>query len=169
MASPLLPYNNGRILVPDEGTVALQSGRWVTDTVTAHLVELFIKRQQYSGVSSGSKQVPLASQLNGEMMPGASGDMFFYRGYALRSVEVPSNWNLETDSEAGLAWQPITTTPPWGNPGKEVQFKFGTEEIMRFAKIQRFSGQYGGKGIDEILYKNMGGVEIQLTGADLEN
>lgn len=169
MASPLLPYANGRVLVPDQGTVVLNNGRWVTDVSTAELVEVFIKRQQYSGVSSGSRQVPLPSQLNGEMMPGASGDGFYYRGYALRSVQVPGNWDLDTSDETGLAWQQITTTPPWGNPGIECQFKIGTDPIMRFAKIQRFSGKFGGLGIDKILYKDIGGVEIQLTGTDLES
>ena len=67
MASPLLPYENARILVPDEGTVTQVGGRWVTSEANAYLVKLFIKRAQYSGVSSGSKMIPLPSQLDGEM------------------------------------------------------------------------------------------------------
>ena len=40
---------------------------------------------------------------------------------------------------------------------------------MPAAKIQRSSGQYGGQGIDEIIYKEIGGVEIQITGGELQN
>ena len=168
MASPLLPYANGRLLVPDEGTVTQVDGRWVTSDDTAYLVELFIKRAQYSGVSSGSKMIPLPSQLNGEMLPGASGDQFYYRGYALRMVQVAGSWDLVTGDESGLAWQEVTTTPPWLNTGKECKFRFGTDPIMNFAKVQRSSGQYGGQGIDKILYKEMGGVEIQISGSELQ-
>lgn len=169
MASPLLPYANARILVPDEGVASLVNGRWVTGTATAYLVELFIKRAQYSGVSSGSKAIPLASQLDGEMMPGASGDQFYYRGYALNYVEVAASWDLETSDETGLVWLPVTGQTTWLATGKECQFRFGNDPIMPTAKIQRSSGIFGGQGIDEIIYKEIGGVEIQLTGSELQN
>ena len=40
---------------------------------------------------------------------------------------------------------------------------------MNAAKIQRSSGVFGGQGIDQIIYGEMGGVEIQMTGAELQN
>ena len=40
---------------------------------------------------------------------------------------------------------------------------------MPAAKIQRSSGQYGGQGIDQIIYKEIGGVEIQITGGEVQN
>ena len=113
MASPLLPYANGRVLVPEEGTVTQVNGRWVTEETSAYLVKLFVKRSQYSGVSSGSKKIPLASQLDGEMLPGASGDQFYYRGYMLQYAPVSPDWDLETSDESGITWLPVTTTPPW--------------------------------------------------------
>ena len=32
-----------------------------------------------------------------------------------------------------------------------------------------FRGQYGGQNFDQIIYSQMGGVEIQITGAELQN
>lgn len=81
--SPLMPYQNGRLLVPSQGAVSLVNGRWVEAVGDSYLVRLFINRSQYSGVSSGSKLIPIPSQLDGQMLPGASGDQFYYRGYAL--------------------------------------------------------------------------------------
>jgi len=168
MASPLLAYENARILVPDEGTVTQVDGRWVTSTANAYLVKLFIKRAQYSGVSSGSKKIPLASQLDGEMMPGASGDQFYYRGYALQYVQVAGTWTLG-DDESALTWTNISSTPAWLSTGQECRFAFGNDPVMSGAKIERSSGVFGGQGIDEIIYKEIGGVEIQITGAELQN
>ena len=169
MASPLLPYENSRLLVPEEGSVSQVNGRWVTEDTVAYLVKMFIKRAQYSGVSSGSKPIPLASQLNGEMLPGASGDQFYYRGYMLEFAPVSADYDLTATDESAITCQPVTTTPPWANTGTECQFRFGTDPIMFATKIQRSSGAYGGQGIDEILYKEMGGVEIQLTGGEVQN
>ena len=135
----------------------------------SYLVKCFLKRQQYSGVSSGSKLIPIPSQLDGEMMPGASGDQFYYRGYALEWVEVPSSWDLETSDESGLVWAQVTTQYGWLVTGTECQFRFGQDPIMPTAKIQRSSGVFGGQGIDEIVYKEIGGVELQLTGGELQN
>ena len=169
MASPLLQYENARLLVPDEGTVTQVDGRWVTTDVNAYLVKMWIKRAQYSGVSSGSKKLPLASQLDGEMMPGASGDQFYYRGYMLQYANVATNWDLRSADESALTWIDVETTPDWALSGLECQFKFGTDPIMPTAQIERSSGVFGGLGIDEIIYKNIGGVEIQITGGELQN
>ena len=169
MTSPLLPYANGRLLVPDEGTVTQVNGRWVTEETSAYLVKLFIKRAQYSGVSSGSKMIPLPSQLDGEMLPGASGDQFYYRGYMLQYAPVSADWDLEASDESTITWIPVTTTPTWANTGTECQFRVGNDPINPAAKIQRSSGVFGGQGIDKILYKEIGGVEIQITGGELQN
>ena len=167
--SPLLPYENGRILVPALGSVSLVNGRWVESPGDPYLVRLFIKRAQYSGGSSGSKLIPIPSQLDGEMMPGASGDQYYYRGYALDFTTVPADYDLATGDETGFTWTQVTTQYEWLSTGVECQFKLGDDPIMPTAKIQRSSGVYGGHGIDKILYKELGGVEIQLTGAELQN
>ena len=167
--SPLKPYANARILVPNQGAVSLVNGRWTEAAGDSYLVKLFISRQQYSGVSSGSKLIPIPSQLDGEMMPGASGDQFYYRGYALEWVQVPSAWDLEASDESALVWAQVTTQYTWLATGTECQFRFGQDPIMPTAKIQRSSGVFGGEGIDQILYREIGGVELQLTSAELQN
>ena len=169
MASPLKPYINGRLLVPSQGVVSLVGGRWEEAAGDSYLVKLFIKRQQYSGVSSGSKQLPLESQLDGNMMPGGSGDQFYYRGYALEWTAVSNNWDLESSDETGLVFAEVTTQYTWLATGTECAFRFGDDFIMNSAKIQRSSGIFGGEGIDSIIYREIGGVQIQITGADLQN
>lgn len=169
MASPLKPYINGRLLVPDQGTVSLVGGRWVEAPGDSYLVKLFIKRAQYSGVSSGSKKLPLESQLDGNMLPGGSGDQFYYRGYSISWTEVPSDWSLEYSDETGLIFTEVKTQYTWLATGTECGFRIGNDPIMNAAVIQRSSGVFGGQGIDEIVYKEMGGVPIQLTGGELQD
>ena len=102
MASPLAPYINSRVLAVAEGAVSLVNGRYQAAQGDTYLIRCFMKRAQYTGVSSGSKKIPLESQLDGEMMPGASGDQFYYRGYALEYSIVSQTWNPEVDDESSL-------------------------------------------------------------------
>ena len=169
MASPLAPYINSRLLVPNQGAVSLVNGRFVEAPGDSYLVKMFIKRAQYSGVSSGSKKLPLESQLDGNMLPGGSGDQFYYRGYALEWTNVPEGWDLESSDETGLVFQQVTTQYSWLTPTVECQFRFGQDPLMPAAKVQRSSGIFGGQGIDEIIYKEIGGVEIQITGGEIQN
>ena len=90
MASPLAPYINSRVLAVLDGAVSVVGGRVTASAGATYLIRCFMKRAQYSGVSSGSKKIPLESQLDGEMMPGASGDQFYYRGYACLLYTSPS-------------------------------------------------------------------------------
>ena len=169
MASPLAPYINARILVPSLGDVSLVDGRWVEAAGDSYLVKCFMKRAQYSGVSSGSKPLPLESQLDGNMLPGGSGDQFYYRGYALEFTTVPPTFSLDSDTETGLTFQQVKEQYEWLATGSEVVFRFGNDPIMNAAKIQRSSGIFGGQGIDTIIYKEIGGVQLQLTGGELQN
>ena len=167
--SPLLPYQNARLLVPSQGAVSLVQGRWVEAAGDSYLIRLFVKRAQYSGVSSGSKLIPIPSQLNGEMMPGASGDSFYYRGYALDYTTVPANYDLEAGVETGFTWTQVTEQPSWLPTGTKARFRFGNDPIMPDAKVERSSGIFGGQGIDEIIYREIGGVQIQITGGELQD
>ena len=155
--------------MPSQGAVSIVDGRWIQTPGDSYLVKLFMKRAQYSGVSSGSKMIPLESQLDGEMMPGASGDQFYYRGYALEWSPVASTWDLETSDESSLVFQQVTTQYTWLATGTEVVFRFGDDPLMYSAKIQRSSGVFGGQGIDEIIYSEIGGVQLQLTGGEVRN
>ena len=113
MTSPLYPYINSRILVPSLGAVTQEAGRWVEAPGDSYLVKCFLKRAQYGGVSSGSKPLPLESQLDGNMLPGGSGDQFYYRGYALEFTTVPPTFDLESGAETGLTFQQVKEQYEW--------------------------------------------------------
>ena len=164
MPSPLLAYYNGRIKATTHGTVSIVNGRPVATGGTSYVVKCYIKRMQYTGVTSGSKPLPLESQLEGRMLPGASGDQFYYRGFALQKAALGgADWLGDL---SGLTFTDITAQESFLLPGNEVEFKFGNDPEM-FATVQRSSGQFGGDGIDEILYPALGGVEIQLTASEV--
>lgn len=167
MSSPLLPYANARILVESEAAVSAVSGRIITTPGTTYVVLCFMKRIQYSGVSSGGKRIPLESQLGGAMMPGASGDSFYYRGYALQYATV-TDQDWQNDPVGDFTWTQMTDQPDWMSPGSQISLKFGDDPLM-VASIERSSGIFGGQGIDEIIYDEIGGVQLQLTGAELQN
>jgi len=167
MVSPLLPYANALVKTMTQGTVSVVNGRPTASAGTVYVVKCYIKRQQYSGVTSGSKRLPLESQLEGRMLPGVSGDQFYYRGYALQKFVLPNNVNWLGDLSS-YTFTNITSQEAFLLPGKEVEFKFGNDAAMK-AVIQRSSGVFGGDGIDEIIYPGIGGVEIQLTGSEAQN
>ncbi|MGA0100597.1 MAG: hypothetical protein ACO3HF_01005 [Burkholderiaceae bacterium] len=103
------------------------------------------------------------------MLPGASGDQFYYRGYALEYAIVAESWDIEQGDESALTFLPVTAQYEWMQTGKEVQFRFGNDPIMPAAQIEVSSGIFGGEGIDEIIYKEIGGVQLQITGTQLQN
>lgn len=167
MASPLLEYANALIKARTQGSVTIINGRPTNSATINYVIKAYIQRQQYSGVTSGSKRLPLESQLEGRMLPGASGDQFYYRGYVLQKAVLPDGTNWLGDISA-LSFSDITGQEGFLLPGKTVDLKFGNDPTLK-ANIQRSSGIYGGLGIDEIIYPAIGGVEIQLTAADLQN
>lgn len=168
MGSPLLPYANSYALVTSEGVISVVDGRIQAVDGVKYLVKAFMSRSQYSGVSSGSKKIPLESQLDGRMMPGASGDQFYYRGYALQYAIVPDTFDLNTSNTNGLSYSTVADQYDWLRPGVDVQFKFGNDPIL-LGQIERSSGVYGGLGIDKIIYKQIMGVQLQITGGELQD
>ena len=167
MASPLLEYANALVKASTQGSVTMVNGRPSIAAGNIYVVKCYIKRQQYSGVTSGSKRLPLESQLEGRMLPGASGDQFYYRGYALQKLLLPNGVDW-LDDLSGYSFTDITAQEAFLLPGKEVDFKFGNDPAMK-AAVQRSSGVFGGDGIDSIIYPGIGGVEIQLTGSEVQN
>lgn len=170
MASPLLEYANAYLKVVSEASVSRVSGRLTVVSGDTYLVKCYLKRIQYSGVTSGSRKVPLESQLEGRMMPGAAGDQFFYRGYALQKSVIDegvTNWLDDADIGA-LTFTNITQQEQFLLPGEQVAFRFGNDPVLT-GLIERSSGQFGGSGIDEILYPALGGVELQIKGGEIQN
>ena len=167
MASPLLEYANGLLRAETQGTVTIVNGRPTIASGSIYVVRCYITREQYNGVTSGSRRLPLESQLEGRMLPGAGGDQFYYRGYALQKLLLPDGVDWLGDLSS-YTFTGITAQEAFLLPGKEVEFKFGNDPIKK-STIQRSSGKYGGQGIDQILYPAIGGVEIQLTGSEVQN
>jgi hypothetical protein len=167
MASPLLEYANALLRAEAQGSVSIVNGRPTIAAGSVYVVRCYMTRQQYSGVTSGSKRLPLESQLEGRMLPGASGDQFYYRGYALEKLTLPDGVDW-LDDLSSYNFSNITSQESFLLPAKEVEFKFGNDPVMK-ATVQRSSGKYGGDGIDSILYSALGGVEIQLTGSEVQN
>ena len=167
MASPLLAYANSLVRTSVQGAVTMVDGRPTAAVGSIYVIRCYIQRQQYSGVTSGSKKLPLESQLEGRMLPGASGDQFYYRGYALQKAVVSGgvDWLGNISS---LTFTQVTAQETFLLPGKEIDLKFGNDAVLK-GVIQRSSGKFGGKGIDEILYPALGGVEIQIIGSEVQN
>lgn len=167
MASPLLVYANALVRVESKGTVTNVNGRLVEAAGNVVLYRCFLKRAQYTGVSSGSVKIPLPSQLDGQMMPGGSGDQFYYRGYYLQKAAVAPEFDWRGDL-SGVSWVDVAAYDEPLRPGTDVLFAFGDTDTMK-AQVERSTGVFGGQGIDEIIYKEIGGVQLQLTGAELLN
>ena len=167
MTSPLLPYANSAILIASSGAVTVVDGRLAAAVGNRYLIKAFLKREQSTGTETGGTKTPLRGQA-GNILPGASGEYFLYRGYALQYATVASSFVLGTSSEAGLTYRDIQQQFTWMLPGQNGQLRFGDDRILN-AQIQRSSGIFGGQGIDEIIYSEIGGIEIQVTGAELEN
>lgn len=167
MASPLLEFANARIRVLTSESVQRDAdGRLYVNDNSYYLVVCYMKRTQYTGVTSGSRKIPLASELNGEMLPGASGDEFYYRGYALQYSQVLSGYDWKKPDISDAQWTETDGSESFLRPQKEIELLFGTE-LMK-GTIQRSSGVFGGVGIDEIIYPAIG-VELQITGAQVLN
>ena len=167
MASPLLPYANSAIVIASTGAVSTVDGRITATAGNRYLIKAFLKRQQSTGTESGGTKTPLRGQA-GNILPGASGEYFLYRGYALQYATIPSTFILGATSEANLQYTKIQEQFAWMLPSQNGQLRFGDDRILN-AQIQRSSGVFGGVGIDDIIYNEIGGVEIQVTGAELEN
>ncbi len=167
MASPLLPYANSAIVIASTGAVSTVDGRITAVAGNRYLIKAFLKRQQSTGTESGGTKTPLRGQA-GNILPGASGEYFLYRGYALQYATIPSTFVLGTTSESNLQYTKIQEQFAWMLPGQNGQLRFGDDRILN-AQIQRSSGVFGGVGIDDIIYNEIGGVEIQVTGGELEN
>lgn len=165
MASPLLQFANARVRIPISTRVQNSNGRYIYEEDAYKLVVCYMKRIQYSGVSSGSRKVPLPSELNGEMLPGAGGDEFYYRGYALEYSQVLSGYDWRKADITDIEFEQVLGNETFFHPSQKIDFGFGNEPSM-IGTIQRSSGVFGGAGIDEIIYPAIG-VQFQITGAQV--
>lgn len=164
MASPLLPYANAYVLVQSKGAVTQVNGRFVAVEGATVAVRCFLKRAQNMGATTGGTKQPYPGQQNSNWLPGLSGEQFLYRGYALQTATVAADW-VPGDA---ATWSDVTAVLPVLRPGTIVLFYLGVSDPMR-AQIERNDGVFGGLGIDEILYAEIGGTPLMLIGAEAQN
>ena len=166
MASPLLEYANSRVRLRSAAVLTRDTdGRLEISDEVYYLIICYMKRAQYTGVTSGSRKIPLASELNGEMLPGASGDEFYYRGFGLQYCSISSAYDWLAADISDLTFTDLDGSETFLRPQREVDFMFGTQGSMH-GTIERSSGKFGGSGIDKIIYPAIG-VELQIAGAEI--
>jgi len=178
MASPLLPYANAILIVNTAPTITMVNGRITRDNAPSNnvIVQMFMKRQQAPTTELGSKKVPKA-QNDGTILPGAGGEYYLHRGYALRYAntvnsgypDVTFDDNITADNlPSHLVWTEITGQPSWLVPGVTGQYRLGNDPIGYYI-VGGTSGTFGGIGIDETIYNEVGGVPIVLSVGEVQN
>lgn len=161
--SPLSKYSNANLLVYSSSDYAIYvEGRVVPTPRKGYLIQLFLKRDNNS-----RRRVPNDLGANeGKILPGANGEINKYEGYALGFTEVPDLYNIEVDTprRLGLKFYDIGYGLEFIRVGTKGKLDFGNDPIMDVT-IDRMSGDYGGLGIDGIIYHEIRGFPITLTGA----
>ena len=163
MTSPLGAYANAYLLITSEGVPTVIEGRVTASSGDTYLVECYLKRQESQGVNTG------ASYGKVNMMPGASGDAYLYRGYALRYAKVTTDYDLQA-LNTNVSWIELRsmTKPSWLVDGSVCKHQQGLEQT-KHCTIERCSGKYGGNQIDELISNEIGGIPIIVRSGDVIN
>jgi hypothetical protein len=169
MTSPLLDYANGYLLVRQQGTPSIVNGRVQQTAGTTYLVQCYLKRQDSTGTSTGADYVPVQSR-GGAAIDGASGQIYLYRGYALRYAVVSSTYDLEALSLTGVTFSAFTFTsvPEWLVAGVSGSHKQGREKVAYFS-VETCGGKFGNSGIDELINNNIEGIPIVIRSGQVLN
>jgi hypothetical protein len=162
MTSPLLPYANSYLLITSQGTPQVVDGRVTTEDATRYIVQCYLVRQQAAGTTTGADYIPTQTT-PGEILPGSSGLVYLYRGYALRYA-ITTISNLE-NIPSTLAWNAITNQP-WLTGGATCYHRQGNEQI-KYCTIETATGKYGNTGIDSIINQKIAGIPITVRSGDL--
>ncbi len=167
MISPLLPFVNSQLLVNEPGVPEISEGRVTATEGSLFLVECYLKRQDGTGTTTGADYLPQISSPQSKF-PGASGDVYLYRGYALRYVEVPEDFVVNSSVPPSSGWTTLLpeSLPSWLAPGAVCTHVQGGETIKN-SKVERSTGEYGGRGIDSIVGSSIVGVPIVVRSGDL--
>jgi hypothetical protein len=165
MSSPLLPYANAYLLFSLDGAPTIVDGRYTTTVTATYVVEAYLTRQDSTGVTTGADYIPTQTS-PGNTLPGASGVVYLYRGYALRYAPVEAGYDPSgAPQDASLAWVDATDVT-WLKPGLTGVHAHGDEPIKR-TKVERATGKYGGVAIDQIVRINISGVPITVRSGDV--
>lgn len=161
MTSPLLNYANAYLVATGGMTISRTNGRITTSGGQRYLVHAFMKRQQAPTTETGSKKVPKA-QNDGTILPGAGGEYYIHRGYAIRYALIGGDFILGTSDTNGLTFIQFSDQPQWLLTGGNGEYKIGNDPVMYYT-IDSSSGTYGGIGIDRMIYDEIGGIPLVLS------
>jgi hypothetical protein len=166
MGSVLSEYANSYLLIDSGGVPSIIDGRISSGSGDKYLVECYLKREErregeYIGSRSGSSRFAL---------DGASGNIYFYEGYALRYGRVSSNYEIEGLNLSGIVWNELGEgiVPRWIRSGVSGKHRQGVEKAGVFT-IEVASGRYGNEGIDKIINKEIGGIRIRIRTGQVLN
>lgn len=114
-----------------------------------------------NGTDSGQKR--------SYILPGASPSTWLYRGYVLGYSSLTSTEFMYPDDESTIQYESVTgsNVPEFlfQSNGSQVDVRFGNNIISGF--IENIGGKYGSRGIDTILYDELGGIPIIINGTDI--
>lgn len=167
MTSPLLEYANAYLIATGGLVISRNNGRIITSGGQRYLVQAFMKRQQAPTTETGSKKVPKA-QNDGTILPGAGGEYYIHRGYALRYAVISSGFILGVTDLSGLVFSNFTSQPQWLLTGGNGEYKLGNDPVGYYT-IDSSSGAYGGVGIDQLIYSEVGGIPLVLSVGETQN
>ena len=162
MTSPLIDYANAYLLITSEGVPEVVDGRIISNEGVTYIIECYLTREQSTGTSTGGNYI------KNNLMPGGSGTSYLYRGYGLRYAITTSGYDLNNGISSGLAWTELKSNikPIWLVEGIRCKHKQGLEEI-KYCKIEKVSGRYGGNKIDEIISNEIGGIPMIIRSGEV--
>lgn len=169
MTSPLLDYANGYLLVDKQGTPEIVDGRVTFTASNTYLVQCYLKRQDSAGTSTGADYIPAINSTSNSV-PGASGQVYLYRGYALRYASVSPDYDLEALNLNGINFIEFNfpIMPAWLVAGVSGLHKQGDEKLAHCA-MQSSSGKFGNAGIDKIINESISGIPVVVRSGQVLN
>lgn len=166
MTSPLQNYANAYLVTTSKEAPAISNGRIISEDDKHYVVQCYLVRQQSTGTSTGGDYIPVQTT-PGDKMPGSSGVVYLYAGYALRYGLLPNDYEQGDMIPSNTNWTIITSElPSWLVIGQECTHLQGREPA-KYCKIERISGKYGNSAIDDIIISEVGGVPIIVRSGDL--
>lgn len=150
------------------GAPAIENGRITQEPGDQYIVRCYLTRQDSTGTTTGADYLPTQGT-PGTTLPGSSGQVYLYRGYALNWTTAPADYEPGDEPPDGsTAWQRLSpvTRPTWLSEGITALHIQGLEAPKQ-ATVERCTGKYGGTAIDEIISREIAGIPIVVRSGDL--
>lgn len=161
MTSPLAERINSSIIITrGNNSATITDGRYTSEISSRILVQCYLKRIQGSTQDSSTGEASDQPRYEGY---GIDMSRYMYRGYCLRYGIISDSFNLG-DDESSLVLRDIRDLSFMdGVRDYGIQIRHGLQ-LLSNGVIQIIGGVYGSRGIDEIIYENIGGVPITIRG-----